>query len=310
MGTRLLTSFKVGAKRVFERFVPPYLGRNERTTCVCGAERTSIPHRIWSVTDKEADLIFPKYFYRCSQCESFSAVNLYFPVDKYQEMPLDAMHIGETKGLLNVARIDWIARHAELPEEAVVFDLGAGEGCFTYTFSAANPKATVFAVEADTRVKERFYTANDRVVFVPMYIESFLHNPPAVIEGRRPDLVVLTDVLEHVLSPEQVLASVARILAPRGLAYLTVPDAHTFQPPYPQPAKPGTIDWQHANRTCQHLWMMQPNTFYRIVSGVLDVVAESQSLETNIRKVSVYTTILARAKRHRQENQPKRVRGG
>jgi SAM-dependent methyltransferase len=160
-------------------------------------------------------------------------------------------------------------------------------------FATANPKATVFAVEADARIKDKFYTANDRIIFVPMYIEDFLHQPPGV--GRpQPHLVVLTDVLEHVLAPELFLKEVARVLAPGGLAYLTIPDANTFQAPFPYPAKPESMDWPHANRTCQHLWMMEPKTFREIVSAPLEVVAESQSIETDIRRDSVYTTILAR----------------
>jgi SAM-dependent methyltransferase len=282
------------ARRLRLQFAPPYLGRNERTTCVCGTTRNRIPRRLWRVTDKEADLIFPQYFYRCSVCGSFSAVNLYFPVEKYEEMPLDVMHISETTLALNNARVAWIAKHTTLPENAVAFDLGAGVGCFSHTFASANPKATVFAVEADARMKERFYSTNDRVKFIPMYIEAFLPQSGSMAGGRRASLVVLTDVLEHVLAPERILEAVARTLVPGGLAYLTVPDANTFQLPHPYPANAGTIDWAQANRTCQHLWMMQPNTFRGIISAYLDVVAESQTLETNIRKDSVYTTILAR----------------
>lgn len=275
-------------------FAPRYAGRNERTSCVCGAARAEIPRRLWRVSNKTADLIYPQYFYRCPECQSFSAVNLYFPVEKYAEMSLDAMHIDATKRALNAARVAWIAQHAILPDQSIIFDLGAGEGCFSHVVATAHPQALVFAVEADARVEDKFYRTNDRVIFVPTYIEPFLAQPPDVVAGRRPDLVVLTDVLEHVLAPEQLLEAVAAALAPGGLAYLTVPDANTFQAPYPYPADPKNIVWAQANRTCQHLWMMQPATFTRLVAAHLDIVAQSQTLETEIRRDSAYTTILAR----------------
>lgn len=270
-----------------------YRNRNDRTSCVCGAARQRIPDHLWRVTDKHADLIYPKYFYRCQHCQSFSAVNLYFPIEMYQAMSLEAMFIDDLKKRLNATRVDWIARHATQPANALVLDLGAGEGCFSHTYAAAHGAAKVLAVEADARVKDVFYGANDRVEFVAMYIEDFLRE--FVIDNRRrANLVVLTDVLEHVLSPEALLKAVAGVLAPGGVAYLTVPDAATFEPPFPFPEAGRKVDWAHANRTCQHLWMMMPETFRRIVADHFEIVAETRSLETDIRRDSSYTTILAR----------------
>lgn len=183
---------------------------------------------------------------------------------------------------------------AKLPADALVHDLGAGEGCFSHTFATSHPRSHVMAVEADVRLKSRFYGENPRVEFVPHYIENFLAGLTTTNGQRKPDLVVLTDVLEHLIAPEQLLKSVARVLAPGGYAYLTVPDADTFEPPFPYKEERRNIDWRHANRTCQHLWMMEPKIFRQIVSDALLIVAESQTLETSIRRDSSYTTILAK----------------
>jgi SAM-dependent methyltransferase len=220
-------------------------------------------------------------------------VNLYFPVEKYAEMPLDAIHIDEVKLRLNTARLGWMEQHLAFPQDAVVFDLGAGEGCFVHVFANAYPKGTVYAVEADARLEKQFYSTNQSVIFVPEYIEPFLERVLKNTEIPRPFLIVLTDVLEHVLAPETLLATVAQVLAPGGYAYLTVPDAQTFSSPLPQPARPQSLDWAQANRTCQHLWMMQPGIFRSLVSKYFCIVADGQSLETTIRRDSIYSTVLA-----------------
>jgi 2-polyprenyl-3-methyl-5-hydroxy-6-metoxy-1,4-benzoquinol methylase len=275
----------------------PYDAHNERDTCVCGTARRDIPRHLWRVTDKDADLIFPQFYYKCPSCSSFSAVNLYFPAEKYHEMPLDAIHISEVKLQLNGERLSWMKQIVTFPEDPVVFDLGAGEGCFAHVFADAYPSAGVYAVEADARLENKFYSQKKNVFFVPMYIERFLQDVMKPHSAwPRPFLIVMTDVLEHVLAPEQLLERIAQTLVPGGYAYLTIPDADTFQAPLPYPVAPRSINWAQANRTCQHLWAIQPGIFRDLVSKFFMILAASQQLETNIRKDSVYSTILAQSK--------------
>src|SRR5271157_2617543 len=164
-----------------KRFLPQhprssgYANRNDRSSCVCGAPRDNIESRIFQVTNKENDLIYPKYYYRCPKCVSFSAVNIYFPKEMYDDN-FQYLVIEEVKEQLASARVAWIKERAgqSAPENAVIFDLGAGEGAFCHALAETFPKSNVYAVEADDRIGEKFYGRNDRVIFVPDFIETFL----------------------------------------------------------------------------------------------------------------------------------------
>lgn len=274
---------------------PAYLGRNERPICVCGAARERVTDRVWKVTDKETDLIYPKFMYRCPSCRSFSALNLYFPVEMYEAHSVDDMSIEDIKRILNSARLAWITGRTGLRRDAIVYDLGAGEGCFAHTFGAAFPDGRVLAVEGDAKVAQRFYGSMANVVAIPEYIEPFLQRAPGDPAVPAADLMVLTDVLEHVVFPEDVLARMANALAPGGHAYITIPESRTFQGIFPFPVRQRDVDWQHANRTCQHLWMLTIETLTGLVSQFFDIVDVS-GYEEDIRRDSVYATVLGRKK--------------
>src|SRR5262245_58166737 len=114
-----------------------YAGRDERKDCVCGAPRHAIPRHLWKVSDKTTDLINPMYMYRCPACASFSALNLYFPVEKYDEHTLEAMTISGLTHQLNLGRHAWITQRVDLGASPVLYDLGSGPGSFTHIFGEA-----------------------------------------------------------------------------------------------------------------------------------------------------------------------------
>ncbi|WP_459086598.1 class I SAM-dependent methyltransferase [Mesorhizobium sp. A556] len=268
-----------------------YAAHNERENCVCGTTRQKVQNQVWRVTNKTSDLIYPEFMFRCPECSSYSAVNLYFPVEKYVEHDVGAMFIDTKKQALNEARFDWVLSHGQMAANAVLYDLGAGEGCFSHVFATRLPESRVFAIEGDAKVEAKFYGSLANVRFVPQYIEPFLKNPTDDIP--KADLMVLTDVMEHVISPEDVLGLIAGALAPGGLIYLTVPDARTFSDPVPEHVLPHRLDWQRANRTCQHLWLLTPTMVETLMAKTFDVI-EVSGFETDIRRDSVYTTVLAR----------------
>lgn len=270
---------------------PLYANRNERAVCVCGKRRKNVSGNIWKVTDKENDAILPKYYYKCRHCGSFSAVNIYFPLDKYEQVPLEYISIGEAKWALNRARVRRIqaVRGSALPAEPLLFDLGSGEGCFTACFLEAYPQGTAVAVEADARLRDKFY-GDPRITFVPRFIEDFLADdtPP-----QAPDLVVLTDVLEHLIQPEEMLERIAARMERHSLAYIVVPNARTFgAAPHPVPAD--DVDWAHANITCQHIWMIEPKRLRALIAGRFEILDESTEFETDLRRDSVYSSFVAR----------------
>lgn len=293
MGSRTLwqPAFKWMANLGMPEASDLYENRNERSTCVCGKRRRNVSSNIWKVTDKEADAILPKYYYRCPRCKSFSAVNIYFPQEKYEQVPLEWISIGEVKKELNRARVRRLqaAFGDTFSAKPLLLDLGSGEGCFTNCFLDAYPDGRAIAVEADARLKEKFY-GDARITFVPRFIEEFLEDDASECA---PDVVVLTDVLEHLIQPEEMLSRIAARMTRGSHAYIVVPNAATFGAG-PRHVPAGDVEWAHANVTCQHIWMMEPETLRRMVAANFDILDESTTFETGIRQDSVYSSFIAR----------------
>lgn len=269
---------------------PLYANNNDREFCICGRRRHNICANIWKVTNKENDAILPKYYYRCQHCKSFSAVNIHFPLEKYEKVPLEYISISELKWELNRARIRRIqtVHGNSLPTKPLLFDLGSGEGCFTACFLEAYPNGRAVAVEADTRLQDKFYS-DPRITFVPHFIEDFLAEDSSL---PAPNLVVLTDVLEHLIEPEEMLERIAARMERHSLAYIVVPNARTFgADPYHVPA--GDVDWTHANITCQHIWMIEPKRLRHLIAKRFKILDESTEFETDLRRDSVYSSFVA-----------------
>ena len=264
--------------------------RNDRETCVCGVMRRDIPDHIYKPV-LQHDYVTPPYFYRCETCRTLSAVNLFFNAQSYSLVPIDAYCIPDVKWQLNRARVDWFRARtaAEFPDDPVVYDLGSGEGCFTACVCEAFPQARVVAVESDERMRQRFATEYQAAEFVPEFIEAFLETAPK--PGA--DLIILTDVLEHAVEPEALLGLIAGALKPSGFAYITLPNADSYGSfPYHIPAS--EIDWNLANWTCQHLWMIEPRLLNEIINRRFALREMSRTFETNIRRDGDYSTFLVR----------------
>jgi SAM-dependent methyltransferase len=273
-------------ERIFDHLT--WQPRNDRATCVCGVTRQDIPDHIYKPVP-QYDYVTPPYFYRCETCGTFSAVNLFFNVESYSLVPIDAYCIPDAKWQLNRARVDWIRARggAEFLDNPVVYDLGSGEGCFTACVLEAFPQARVVAVESDERMRQRFATEYEAAEFVPEFIETFLRAAP------RPgaDLILLTDVLEHAVEPEALLELIAGALKPSGFVYITLPNVDSYATfPYHVPAT--EIDWNLANWPCQHLWMIKPRLLNDIINRTFALREMSRTFETDIRRDGDYSTFL------------------
>src|SRR5262249_4252012 len=145
----------------------------------------------------------------------------YFEPDSYALHPIDAYSIPDQKRYLNSTRVQWIRdRFKYFPDGPTIYDLGSGEGAFTSALKDGFVGAAITAVEADTRMLAKFAEEYDKVTFIPEYIEPFLANHEASAE-----LIVLTDVLEHVIDPRALLRLMIAALKPGMVAYITAPNA-------------------------------------------------------------------------------------
>ena len=268
------------------------LHHEKQGTCICGESRSNITHNIYRVLPYH-DHIHAPYYYRCARCGSFSALTLSVNDTDYATVPIDAFSIPDAKRILNRCRIDWIRRRigAALPYNPVVYDLGSGEGCFTSCLLEAMPHARVAAVETDLRMPERFAAEYAGANFVPQPIERFLEQAGSAPEA---DLIILTDVLEHVLEPPSLLMLVAGALKPTGFAYITLPNADSFDAfaGFPHHVPEDQLDPALAALTSQHLWMIKPKMLNALINQVFEIREMSRSFEIGIRRDSDYSTFL------------------
>jgi SAM-dependent methyltransferase len=267
----------------------PYADRNSRRTCVCGRPRRAVARNIWRVI-RTQDQVNAQYCYRCGDCGTFSAVNLRFEPNSYSRHPIDAYSIPPLKVEVNDLRVAFMRERVTLPsDQPVIYDLGSGEGAFTAAWRRALPLAEIVSVEADERMLDKFHAEYAGSRFVRAYIEDFLAE--AVLEPRA-DVLLLTDVLEHVVDPDGLLKLMMGALRPGGVAYITLPTAASFAAPTPCP--PGEVDWAIANVTCQHLWLMDPALLVAMMRRHGELLDHSDRFETDLRRDAVYSTFLLR----------------
>lgn len=108
---------------------------------------------------------------------------------------------------------------ASLPSEALVLDAGAGRGRFRSEFAHTRYIGVDLAI-GDAKWD---YSALDAIC-------DLAHLP---FGNNTFDVVICTQVLEHVPEPLQVLQEISRVLRPGGQLYLSVPQSwHQHQKPY------------------------------------------------------------------------------
>jgi 2-polyprenyl-3-methyl-5-hydroxy-6-metoxy-1,4-benzoquinol methylase len=99
-----------------------------------------------------------------------------------------------------------------------VLDIGCGAGAFGAGLKAERPDVAVWGVEPDPGAAAVAAGCLDRVL---------TGTAPAVLsalEERRFDCVVMNDVVEHVLEPEDLLRAVLPHIAPGGRLVASIPN--------------------------------------------------------------------------------------
>jgi methionine biosynthesis protein MetW len=129
------------------------------------------------------------------------------------DKPLDPLRYdGHTKASYEIAGI----LQALMPEDVRVLDVGCGTGSVA-VIANHNKRNSVLGIEPDAA---RAKVAASRGIDTTCdYLD------PEFIAKKGPfDVVVLSDVLEHLASPDEMLNLVASALKPRGIALISVPN--------------------------------------------------------------------------------------
>jgi SAM-dependent methyltransferase len=115
----------------------------------------------------------------------------------------------------------WVAQQAaRIPAGARVLDVGAGVGRYRPLFNHCKYEAHDFGREPSTVGKYTRLDYESDVTAIPVADESF-------------DVVLCTEVLEHVPDPIRAVGEIARILRPEGRLLLTAPlGSSLHQEPY------------------------------------------------------------------------------
>jgi SAM-dependent methyltransferase len=96
---------------------------------------------------------------------------------------------------------------AAVPAGSLVLDAGAGDGIYRPWFS-----------------QHRYESADFEQVDKPYQTSTYVCDLASIpVASERYDLVLLTQVLEHLPEPREVLAELRRVLKPGGLIYVSAP---------------------------------------------------------------------------------------
>jgi 2-polyprenyl-3-methyl-5-hydroxy-6-metoxy-1,4-benzoquinol methylase len=110
-----------------------------------------------------------------------------------------------------------------------VIDLGCGIGIFSINLARRYPQVRITAMDlsfAQLRLADqlaRRYNVRDRINFMNGNVESI---PLAPSDADRPDHIVMTEVLEHLLQPDHALKAISRLSSPETRIILSVPQIY------------------------------------------------------------------------------------
>lgn len=227
--------------------------RREAPTCVCGSRlyRTFF-HATY---DRVYDRLHPHSVVECSSCGLARTL----PVpdgaqygEGYEMTTKEGEFVGSPEDAWSADRAAWIAARAPGPR---LLDVGCNGGNLVEA-------AAALGLEAEGVDLDPVATAWGR------RLGRRLHTGTLDELDGEYDVVVLAHVLEHVVDPGGMLREVARLLAPRGRAFVFVPNRGGL---VPRLMRERWMGWVPS----EHVWHFTPATLRRTVEAVapLRVVA-------------------------------------
>jgi len=131
-----------------------------------------------------------------------------------------------TRRRIHSSRFEWIKQailqyHADSPN-SIAIEYGPGSGI--YLPILASQYQEVIAADIEKAYLDDIAGLKDSLPYLEIVIDDLIHSTyPANHFG----LVLCTEVLEHVPSPELALHTIYRILAPGGIAIITTPQKYS-----------------------------------------------------------------------------------
>ena len=118
---------------------------------------------------------------------------------------------------INPLRLDWIRQHADL-SDCQALDVGCGGGILAESMAVAGAKVTGIDMAEGPLEVARLHQLESGVEVA--YQQATAEEMAADNAGQY-DLVTCLEMLEHVPSPAQVIASVARLVKPGGHVFFS-----------------------------------------------------------------------------------------
>ena len=118
---------------------------------------------------------------------------------------------------INPLRLDWIRRYADLNGRSVV-DIGCGGGILAESMAAAGADVTGIDMAESPLAVARLHQVESGIDVD--YRQSTAEELAATNAGQY-DIVTCLEMLEHVPSPAQIIASVHTLLRPGGQAFFS-----------------------------------------------------------------------------------------
>lgn len=142
------------------------------------------------------------------------------------------------------AHYEWILRVAGNIRGKKILDIGCGDGALVYLLAKAGGDVTGVDNEETGLIyaRENLQTMSQHTNLTSSFVNASAYELP--FESESYDIVVSSEVIEHVTEPERLLKEAARILKPAGKIILTTPyriSEHPFDPNHVTEYYPGDM---------------------------------------------------------------------